>query len=158
MSAEIETQYDEHDGPATSRMVVALMALIGLVISIYTFLFKLGLLGMACGTGACETVQLSPWATQLGVPVSAWGLVGYGVMFVATLMGLQPRFQRARWVSIIILGGSTFALLFTLYLSYLEQMKIHAWCRWCLGSAAAVVVMFVAALPELKRLRTTDQD
>jgi uncharacterized membrane protein len=138
-----------------NRMVIALTALIGVMISLYTLMFKLGKIGtLACGTGACETVQMSPFATQLGIPVPVWGVVGYGVMVVLALLSLQPRLLVNRTLSMLMIAGASFALVFTIYLSYLEANVIHAWCRWCLASAANVVVMFLAALPEIRRIRT----
>ena len=35
--------------------------------------------------------------------------------------------------------------LFTAWLNYLEAFVIHAWCEWCLGSAALVVLLFLFA-------------
>jgi uncharacterized membrane protein len=40
---------------------------------------------------------------------------------------------------------------FTAYLTYLEAMVIHAWCRWCVVSAVIVTLIFVVALVGLRR-------
>lgn len=144
----------EYEPPFRNRMVVALTAVVGVFISIYTLMFKLGMIGDAfCTSGGCETVQMSPWATQMGIPVPVWGLAGYGAMLVIALMGLQPKFARDRRVAMTLLLGSTFALIFTAYLTHLEANVIHAWCKWCLGSAANVTILFLATLPEIRRLR-----
>jgi uncharacterized membrane protein len=37
-------------------------------------------------------------------------------------------------------------VLFTAWLNYLEGFVIHAWCEWCLGSAAMVLLLFVLAV------------
>ncbi len=143
----------ETAAPPVSRMVVATMALLGLLIAVYTLMFKLGLVGtLACGTGGCETVQTSPWATQLGVPVPVWGVIGYGAMLVVAMLSLQA-FAEAKWVSMMLLAGGTIAFGFSLYLSYLEANVINAWCRWCIGSAVVATIMFLAVLPEIGRLR-----
>jgi uncharacterized membrane protein len=149
-----DDEYADEPAPPLNRMVIAVMALIGLMIALYTLLWKLGVLGgpMACGTGECETVQLSQYATQFGIPVPVYGVVGYGGMLLIALLGLQSHIE-SRWVPRLLLAGGLFAFVFTLYLSYLEAYRIHAWCRWCLASAAVVTVMFAATLPELKRLR-----
>ena len=139
--------------PPLNRMVIAVAAMVGLLIAIYTLMFKLGLVGsLACGTGGCETVQTSPWATQLGVPVPVWGVVGYGVMLLVAVLGLQL-FAHARWVAVLLFGGGVFGFAFSAYLTYLEAYTINAWCRWCIASAAVATVLFLAALPELKRMR-----
>jgi uncharacterized membrane protein len=145
--------YVEEQPAPVNRMVIAIMALIGLLISVYTLLFKLGVVGtFACGSGACEFVQLSPFATQLGIPVPVWGVAGYGVMLVVAVLGINA-FINQRWVAVTLLAGGIGGFLFTAYLSYLEAYRIHAWCRWCLGSAAVATIMFLASLPELKRIR-----
>src|SRR5690606_32369876 len=77
--------------PPLNRMVMAVLALIGVLISIYMLMYHLGLLGsIMCGTGGCETVQNSPWASFLGVPVPLLGLFGYGALLAAALLGLRP--------------------------------------------------------------------
>jgi hypothetical protein len=46
---------------------MALVALIGVFLSLYLTMFKLGYIGtLACGSGSCETVQLSKWGGFLG--------------------------------------------------------------------------------------------
>jgi hypothetical protein len=47
-------------------MATALLSLAGLLLALYLYLYKLGLIGqLACGTGGCETVQLSPYSRFL---------------------------------------------------------------------------------------------
>jgi len=137
-----------------NRMMIALLALLGLLLSGYLSAYKLGLFGtIVCGTGGCDTVQSSPWAVFLGVPVPFIGFAGYAALFVVALLGLQPRFVSSRSIATLLLAGATAGLLFTAYLTYLEAAVIHAWCRWCLGSAAIATLIFFAALPELRNLR-----
>src|SRR5690606_33436590 len=76
--------------PPVHRMVAAVLALVGVLISVYMMLYHLGMIGsILCGTGGCETVQNSPWASFFGVPVPLIGLVGYGIMFAVALLGIQ---------------------------------------------------------------------
>ena len=50
------------------RMAAVLLSLLGLFVSAYLYLYKIGKIGsIACGTGGCETVQLSRYARFLGV-------------------------------------------------------------------------------------------
>jgi uncharacterized membrane protein len=138
----------------TNRMAIALLALIGVMISAYMAAYKFGFLGsIACGTGSCEIVQNSPQSIMFGVPVPVLGLIGYGALFITALLGLQPRFEDERWIAGVLLAGTTGGLLFSVYLSYLEQYAIHAWCRWCIASAVVALLLFLSALPELPRMR-----
>ena len=139
--------------PSRNRMIVAALALVGLMIAFYTLMFSMGYLGrIVCGTGGCETVQA--WAKDQGLPVPAAGVAGYGAMFIVALLGLQPAFADKRIISLILIAGAVVAAAFTLYLSYLEAFVIHAWCRWCIASAVLVLAMLVAVLPEFTRLRS----
>jgi len=134
------------------RQAVALLALIGLLVSVYLTLHQLGMIGpLACGTGGCERVQASRWAYIAGVPVAAAGVAGYLAILVVAMWGLQqPGDGRpARWLVLLGAGG----VLFTLYLTYLEAFVIHAWCRWCLGSATIIVLILVASLFDLRASR-----
>jgi uncharacterized membrane protein len=136
------------------RMGAALAALAGLFVSAYLWLYKLGVIGtLSCGTGGCETVQLSPQSRFMGVEVAAIGFAGYTLLLLLTMASLQPRYANSiRLLQVIALlaGG---AVLFTLYLKYLELFVIHAICRWCVGSAVLIVGFFTLIVLELRRVR-----
>jgi uncharacterized membrane protein len=131
------------------RMLVALIAMIGVFLSLYLTLYKLGRIGtLACGTGACEYVQLSKWGDFLGLPVAAWGVGYYVLVLGLALAGVQERFEASRGLTTALLVVTGWGLLFTIWLTYLELFVIHALCRWCLGSAALTVTLFGLALWE----------
>jgi len=132
---------------ANIALMPLLLALIGLLVATYLSLYKLGIIGtLACGTGSCETVQLSRWATFLGLPVAAWGVGYYLLVLALTLASVQDRWADSRTLSLTILGVTGCGLLFTAWLTYLELFVIHAICRWCVGSAVLATVLFVLAL------------
>lgn len=136
------------------RTALALLALAGLFVSAYLYLFKMGLIGtIACGTGGCETVQLSPQSRFLGVEVALIGLLGYAVLFALAALSLGSSFRGPSWpvLGMVLLGGG--AVGFTLYLKYLELFVIHAICRWCVGSAVIIVLFFIVALVEWRQAR-----
>jgi len=141
----------------TNRMSIAVFALIGLLISAYMAAYKFGFLGsLMCGTGSCELVQNSPWAVQFGIPVPVLGLFGYGSLLLTALLGLQPKFEDARWVSVVLFAAAAGGLLFSIYLSYLEQYAIQHWCQWCIASAVVALLIFLSAIPELSRMRRSE--
>ncbi len=136
------------------RQAIALLALAGLFISIYLYLYKIGKIGtIACGTGGCETVQLSPQSRFLGVEVALIGIVGYLVLLVVAALASAPRFAAAAWPIrwLALLSGGAFA--FTLYLKSLELFVIHAICRWCVASAVIITAIFVLAVREWRAER-----
>ncbi len=135
-------------------MAVALLSLAGLFVALYLHLFKAGLIGsLACGTGGCETVQLSPQSRFLGVEVAFIGVLGYVVLLGLALLSLQPRFAGAGWPSRLLLWLSGIAVLFTAYLTYLELFVIGAICRYCVGSAVIILLIFLISLADLRRVR-----
>jgi uncharacterized membrane protein len=150
----LEQEEIEEPSPPLNRMLIAVLSLIGFFISGYLLLHRLGYMGtLACGSGACETVQTSPWATFLGIPVPVIGTIGYAVLFVCAFLGLQPAHLNNRNVSLALVALSAGALLFSGYLTAIEAFRIHAWCRYCLGSQAIILLIFLLSLLELARLR-----
>ena len=136
------------------RMGAALTSLLGLFVSAYLYLYKIGRIGtLACGSGACETVQTSPWSRFLGVDVAPIGLLGYGVLLVVALLALRSTQVERRAPALMLTALAAGGVLFTAYLTYLELFVIHAICRWCVGSAAIIVTILVLGLLELRRLR-----
>lgn len=140
----------------TRRMLTALVALIGVLLAAYLTLYKVGLIGtLACGTGACETVQLSRWATFLGLPVAAWGIGFYVVVLALSLAGLQDRWSDEPWVTTALLIVTGWGLLFSAWLTYLELAVIRAICRYCVVSAVLVVILFMLALLDWRARRAS---
>ena len=138
----------------TFRMGAALTALAGVFVSAYLWLYKLGRIGtLSCGSGGCETVQLSPYSRFAGIEVAAIGLGGYVVLLGLALLSLAPRNARSVGLINLLVGLSGVAVAFTLYLKYLEFFVIKAVCRWCVASAVLIAIFFVLAVLERRRLQ-----
>ncbi|CAN5762955.1 hypothetical protein BH23GEM9_BH23GEM9_34820 [soil metagenome] len=154
VAADPAVTQDVVEGSMLNRMILAVLALIGVLISAYMTAYKFGLLGeIVCGTGGCSTVQNSPWASFMGVPVPLIGLLGYGALMATALAGVEA-FRTSRLVPLTLVAGASVGLLFSAYLTYLEAFVIHAWCRWCITSAVLSVLVFLFTLPEFRRLRS----
>jgi uncharacterized membrane protein len=125
-------------------MLAALVALAGLFVAAYLALYKMGVIGtLTCSVGSCETVQLSRWSTLLGLPVAAWGVGYYAVVFALTLAAVQERFAESRGLSVALVVLTTWGVIFSAWLTYLELFVIHAICQWCVVSAVLAAVLFV---------------
>jgi uncharacterized membrane protein len=135
------------------RMAAALTSLLGLFLSAYLYLYKIGRIGtLACGNGGCETVQLSRWSRVAGVDVSLIGIVGYAALLVVSLASLQPGWLERRRPADLLAAVAGLGVLFTIYLTYAELFLVHAVCRWCVGSAVLITTVFVLALLERRRM------
>jgi uncharacterized membrane protein len=135
------------------RMSAALLSLAGLFVSAYLYLFKIGKIGtLACGTGSCETVQLSPWSRIAGVDVALVGVIGYAGLMALSLAALRPELSSRHWPTHLLILLAATGVAFTVYLTYLELFVIHAICRWCVGSGIISVAVLIAALLDGRRL------
>jgi uncharacterized membrane protein len=135
----------------TKRMVLALLALCGLLLATYLALHDLGYIGtLACGTGSCELVQTSRWSRFLGIHVAVWGVIYYAAVFAAAMVSVQPQYGDDPRLSTVLVALTGWGVLFSGWLTYAELFLIHAICRWCVGSASIIVVLFAIALLDFR--------
>ena len=136
------------------RQAIAVLALVGLVISLYLSLHRLGIIGtLQCGTGGCETVQSSAYAEFLGVPVAFYGVAGYVALLMVSLVGVQPAYVTRRGPTLLLATMAAVGFVFTLYLTYVELFVLHAICRWCVASAVVITAITVVAFAGLRTPR-----
>lgn len=140
----------------TRRRAITLLALVGVFLSTYLFLYSLGYYGgLACGPGGgCSVVQASRYAEFLGFSVAGWGVAWYVAVLTAAFTATQTRWRGERWVSAVLLALAAGGLVFTAYLKFVEFFVIRAVCRWCVGSAVLVLAIFLLSLPEWRTLRS----
>jgi len=132
-------------------MIVGMLALVGVFVSIYLTLYKVGVIGtLQCAVGSCETVNTSRWATLLGLPVAAWGLGFYLVALAVAFAGIQERYADSRAFSVALCVLTGWGVLFSGWLTYLELFVIDAICIWCVASAVIVLMMFLVSLADLR--------
>lgn len=135
-------------------MVIAALSLAGVFLALYLTLYKLGYIGtLACGTGECETVQTSRWATFLRLPVALWGVGFYLAMFAVAVAGTVGALAASRAISASLVALSGWGVLFSAWLTWLEIAKIHAICRFCVVSATLVVVLFGLSIADWRARR-----
>jgi uncharacterized membrane protein len=141
----------------TRRMVIAVLSLVGVFLTTYLTLYKLGYIeALACGTGSCEVVQSSKWSTLWGRPVALWGAGFYAAMFALSLMGSLGRLAEARFIAIALVLLSGGGVIFSAWLTFVEVARIHAICRYCVTSAGLVLVLFVLSVLDLRRPAESD--
>jgi len=138
------------------RQAIVLLALVGLLVATYLWLYKIGVLGeLQCGTGSCEYVQTSGYAQLLGLPVALYGVAGYATLLALGLAGLQRRFASDRRLSVLLAALATAGFGFTIYLTAIELFVLHAICRWCVASAVIMSATWVLSLADLRRAPAT---
>jgi uncharacterized membrane protein len=138
----------------TRRMLTALVALVGLFVALYLWMYKAGFISaLACGEGSCETVQLSRWATLMTLPVAAWGVAFYAVVFGVAFALVQDRWAESRRLALTLLLLTGWGVVFSAWLTYVELFVIHAICRYCVVSAVIACVLFALALWDWRATR-----
>jgi uncharacterized membrane protein len=139
----------------TYRMTICFASLVSGLVAFYLHLWKIGLVGpLACSSGgACELVQTSLYGSFLGVDVSLIGTVGYAVLFLASLLSLQPRWADARWPTLLMMAMIWPAVLFTVRLKYGEFIVLRSFCPWCVVSAVAIALSAVMVTLDWRRVR-----
>lgn len=117
---------------------MALIALCGLADA--TYLTVMHLIGddAVCGSSAgCSAVLGSAYASVGRIPTAAFGAVAYFVVFSAAICRAFG-YTWARKVLIVSIVGM---FLVTLGLLYLQAFVLHAFCPYCLFSAAVTFLL-----------------
>jgi uncharacterized membrane protein len=128
----------------TLRRWLAALALLGLAVATYLAIeHARGAAPVCTAGGGCEVVAKSDYATILGVPVAALGVLAY----LGLLASALARGDLARVGGFAIAFGG-FA--FSLYLTYLELFVIDAICQWCVASAVIMSACLVVATLRLR--------
>ncbi len=126
--------------------IAAVVALLGIAESTYLTVLHLSGANIVClGAGHCSEVLRSKWASIGPVPLAALGGLAYFIVFSsATLAAFGDRRAPA-------FLGVTVGLMFlaTLALLYLQAFVLHAFCDYCLLSAAFIFLLsgLLIALP-----------
>ena len=130
--------------------IIQLLSIPGMLLAYYLLLFHNGVLIAGCtasGWDDCGAVSGpgAPYAEIGPVPVALIGLVGYAFIFgLIWARDLWPLVDD--YLPELLLGATGFALLMSLVLTGLEAFVLQAFCRYCLVSAALVIVLFGLAL------------
>ncbi len=130
------------------RRLTAVLAIVGIGIAGYLTWIHYAGLDPVCvgGGGGCERVQSSRWAELAGIPVAVLGLAGYVAIFASLALPEEPGALAAAFLSLVGFG-------FSVWLTYVEIVKIDAICQWCVASA---VLMTALALVSVARVLRDD--
>ena len=139
----------------TPRHWIAFTALIAGLVATYLHLWKMGYMGpLVCNAQhSCETVMLSGYGMFMGVDVALIGAIGYTLILITAIVGLQPgRIDDpliTKVLAFLIIG----AFIFTLRLKYYEWIVMKLFCRWCAISAVTITTHVVAVGMDWRRVK-----
>jgi uncharacterized membrane protein len=106
------------------------LCIIGLGVAGYLAYVEAAQTTAVCGpVGDCNTVQQSEYARLFGViPIGILGMVGYVTILLSWLLGRIQAEICAVPSALLTFSLSTFGILFSIYLTFLEPFVIGATC------------------------------
>jgi uncharacterized membrane protein len=124
--------------PAVLYGLAMLVSLIGLADSLYLTVQHLTGKSVRCTvTSGCSAVLSSRYATVAGVPTAAFGVLAYFAAFsLATLAAFRYEWART-WLALLVVP----MFITTLWLLALQAFVLHAYCQYCLLSAAMTLTL-----------------
>ena len=127
-------------------VIVAIVSLAGLADAIYLTVQALTGETLACGGSPdCFRVLGSQYSRIGGIPVASLGTLAYFSVFAFAIFAVFG-YARARLFLALTVTGMFLA---TLWFLYVQAFLLHAYCRYCLFSAAVTFLLagLVIALP-----------
>jgi uncharacterized membrane protein len=126
------------------KWTIPVLAIFGLGVAAYMTFVEVTSTEAICGpVGDCNSVQSSEYARIFGIlPVGLFGLMGYAVILVAWGLKEFAGEKFAMGASIALMLLTTFGILFSIYLTFLEPFVIGATCAWCLSSALLMTGLY----------------
>src|SRR5215471_14046406 len=132
-------------------LVAAIVALAGLADAIYLSVQAFTGETLSCGGSPdCSRVLGSSYSKVGGIPVALLGAMAYFSVFASATFAAFG-YARARTALFPIIGAMFLA---TLWFLYVQAFVLHAYCRYCLLSAAMTCLLaglLIAAPPSQRR-------
>jgi uncharacterized membrane protein len=147
-----------------ARMLIAVLALVGFFDATYLMVSRyLPNMSMVCpvtGDG-CEQVRDSVWSvfppsflTSVHIPVALIGMFGYALVFVIGMMALRRDHAGGLALPPVLVGLSTFGVVFSAYLVSLQLFVIQAVCSWCVLSAILMTSIWLCSIYDWRQWRS----
>lgn len=131
-----------------SNRIIFVLSILGILLSMFLWLKQAGDGSVPCTIGGgCDVVLTSKWAKFYGVPLSVFGVFYYfQLAFISFLREKITNKLLNTLLDLMIVWG----IIFSLYLRYLEFVKIGQHCIWCWVSVVFIVLITIVRLIERK--------
>ena len=129
-------------------ITAAALSLIGLADSLYLTVQHVTGQSVRCTVvSGCSEVLSSPYAVVAGFPLAGFGAAAYFSVFsLATLAVFGYRIAGKLLLPLVVVMALT-----SVWLFYLQAFVIHAFCQFCLLSAAITIGLLVVTLLAWKK-------
>ena len=123
-------------------VAAAVISLLGLADATYLTIEHVTGKSVRCTLEGCSEVLSSPYAVVRGVPLALIGAAAYFTVFsLSILAAFGYRIAATLLTPLVLL-----MFLVSLWLFYLQAFVIHAFCQYCLFSAAVTTALTVIVL------------
>lgn len=120
------------------HVLAAVVAVLGLADATYLAVqFLTGETVVCGGSASCSQVLGSSYARVGPVPMAAFGVLGYFAAFTCAVFAAFDYPRMRKLFAVVV--WAMFAV--TLWLLFVQAFLLHAFCRYCLLSAALVFVL-----------------
>jgi uncharacterized membrane protein len=129
--------------------VIFVLAIVGIIIAAYVTQSFIRKSPIVCVNSGCELVRKNPASYILGIPVPAFGLIGYSLMALFAFLRTST-IEKSQLLLKGILGIATFGVVFVSWFTYTEITVIKALCTWCGVSAINMLVIFLLSIKSIR--------
>ncbi len=127
------------------QLLILISALSGFLVARYIYNHKSKKKVLVCPLKAsCEPVIHSKYSVFLGLDLTIWGMFYYSFIFLSYALYLIFNLD-IDFFKFILFYLSLSALLFSLYLTFIQIAKLRKFCSWCLLSAFLSSVIFFSS-------------
>ena len=107
-----------------------------------------------CPANGCNVVTQGEYAEIRGIPVAAFGVVGYLTLLTLSVLAVALG-GRSLLGAIVAISG--IGVVVSAFLVYLQVGVIGAICPWCILSAFTMTALFILSIVVLCKMRLLDQ-
>lgn len=124
------------------RKIMLALALLGLLIAVYLTWSHYNEGSALCAQGGgCDIVRASRYSEVAGIPIAAFGLLGYlAIVSILLLERWKPSIEEN--APLLLFGITLIGFIYSGYLTYLELFVIYALCPYCVASAVVMTLLF----------------
>lgn len=129
------------------HILITLNAFFGLAIAFYIHHKKRTNTHLACPLRArCENVVHSKYSKFLGMPVELLGVAYYLVSIIIHVIFIATPYFSVPIVYLVSFLLASGALLFSMYLTFIQIVTLREWCSWCFMSAMMSLNIFILSI------------
>ena len=152
----IQNPYNSSVKATLLNRISLILGSIGLYVALLLTLEKALNIQLPCGNGGgCAKVANHPSGVFLDVPVAYYGLFGYILITLITVLRFSTDHSNQRSLTNISIFLTGVGALASLWLQFVSFTVIRAFCPYCFTSAVAMVSLFVVQLLLRKTLASS---